>query len=176
MSAQREKVAIALGANLGDRLRALEQAAARLAEDLFDGSDEVRVSSVYETTPWGIADQPAFLNAVIVGLSEWKPPAIVTFLKSIEREMGRQEGPRNGPRAIDCDLIAWGNHTWASDGVTVPHPRWRERDFVILPLREAWPDWTPPGEATPVAKMAVPPSPGPAARAIGPLRLDRASP
>lgn len=135
---QRHKVAIGLGANLGDRLENLKRAAEKLSEEFLE---EVVSSSVYESEPWGIEDQPRFLNAVIVGTSEWKPPAMVNYLKNLERELGRTPGVRNGPREIDLDLLAWGEESWNQDGVEVPHPRLPFRDFVLLPLAEVWAQW-----------------------------------
>lgn len=137
-----QKVAIALGSNLGDRLATLISAAQKLQEDVIS---EAVMSSVYESPPWGpIPDQPPFLNAVIVGNCEWKPPALVSYLKSLEREMGRSSGLKYGPRVLDVDLIAVGDEVWKSEGVEVPHPRMTERDFVLLPLQEVWPTWVHP--------------------------------
>jgi len=135
---QNIKIAVALGANLGDRLATLRRAANRLSHDLLLNS---RSSSVYESDPWGILEQPKFLNAVLVGDCEWKPPAIVNFLKQLELELGRKPGPRFGPREIDLDLIAYGNEVWESPGVVVPHPEMAKREFVLAPLNELWGDW-----------------------------------
>lgn len=171
---QKERLAVALGSNVGDRLATLREACRRLGEDLLENA---ACSSIYETAPWGVEDQPAFLNAVVVGDSDWKPPAVVNFLKSLERELGREPGPRFGPRVIDLDLVAWGNHRWEGDGVKVPHPRWADRDFVIVPLKEVWPDWVPPGETSPVSSRATAGSEGRfAPRVIAPPPLDKASP
>jgi len=147
---QLHKVAIGLGGNLGNRLENLTFAATRLAEEFLQ---EAVVSSVYESEPWGIADQPKFLNAVIVGLCEWKPPAVVNYLKDLERELGRVAGVRNGPREIDLDLLAWGEETWQQEGVEVPHPRMLARDFVLLPLAETWPEWKHPSSGRDVPTL-----------------------
>ncbi len=135
---QLTKVAIGLGGNQGDRLDFLKRAAERLAEEFLQ---EAKASSVYETEPWGVTDQPKFLNAVVVGLSEWKPPAIVNFLKTLERDLGRKQTERYGPREIDLDLLVYGSVEWSTEGVVVPHERLAERDFVLMPLAEVWPDW-----------------------------------
>jgi 2-amino-4-hydroxy-6-hydroxymethyldihydropteridine diphosphokinase len=132
-------VAIALGSNLGDRLAVIRRAMETLGEDLLEGA---KSSSIYESDPWGKTDQPKFLNAVIVGLSEWKPPAIVNYLRDLERRLGRlPSSERNGPRHIDLDLLAWGDRTWDEDSIVVPHPRMQERAFVLVPLGELWPQW-----------------------------------
>ncbi|MFM8315612.1 MAG: 2-amino-4-hydroxy-6-hydroxymethyldihydropteridine diphosphokinase [Deltaproteobacteria bacterium] len=138
---QKIRVAVALGSNLGEREKVMGQAVERLKEDLLE---ESRLSSMIETEPWGIKDQPQFLNAVIVGWSEWKPPAILNYLKSLERELGRTQTYLNGPRVIDLDLICYGELVWDSEGVQVPHPRMFNRDFVLRPLCEIWPNWTHP--------------------------------
>jgi 2-amino-4-hydroxy-6-hydroxymethyldihydropteridine diphosphokinase len=132
------KVAIALGANLGDREKMIRKAAERLGEVFLE---EVKLSQLIETEPWGIKDQPKFLNAVMVGLSEWKPPAILNYLKSLERDLGRVTTVKNGPRVIDLDLICYGEEVWSGEGIEVPHPRMAERDFVLIPLVEVWPAW-----------------------------------
>jgi 2-amino-4-hydroxy-6-hydroxymethyldihydropteridine diphosphokinase len=135
---QKVRVAIGLGSNLGDRAAKVREAMKILSEEFLE---DAKTSNLYESEPWGKTDQPKFLNAVIVGLSEWKPPAIVNYLKSLERELGRTETVKNGPRVIDLDLLAYAEQTWEGEGVTVPHPGIPDRDFVILPWRELWPNW-----------------------------------
>jgi len=135
---QNVKVAIALGSNLGDRLKNLKWAVQTIGPEFLD---DAKSSSVYESRPWGVGAQPDFLNAVVVGMSQWKPPSILNFLKALEKDCGRVKAERFGPRTLDLDLIAYGERVWESDGVTVPHPRVHERDFVLLPLCEVWPDW-----------------------------------
>jgi 2-amino-4-hydroxy-6-hydroxymethyldihydropteridine diphosphokinase len=135
---QLTKVVIGLGSNLGDREGYLRRAAERLAEEFLEGAV---ASSVYESEPWGVLDQPKFLNAAITGLSEWKPPAMMNYLKTLERELGRTDSVRYGPREIDLDLLAYGELVWNSEGVIVPHERLPERNFVLLPFAELWPEW-----------------------------------
>lgn len=139
---QLTKIAVALGSNLGDREAFLRSAAATLALDFLERASG---SSIYETEPWGVSDQPMYLNAVVVGWSEWKPPAVLNFLKQLERDLGRQQTVRFGPREIDLDLLAYGEQTWNSDGLIVPHSRLAEREFVLVPLAEVWPEWRHPG-------------------------------
>ena len=146
-------VAIGIGSNLGDRAAAIRDAVEALGEDMLLGA---RVSSIYESPPWDGSDQPHYLNAVIVGESEWKPPAIFNYLKDLERRMGRLPSPvRFGPRIIDLDLLAYGDGTWEEEGLEVPHPRMPERDFVLLPLRELWPDWRHPILKRTTAELVV---------------------
>ena len=99
------------------------------------------VSSIYETEPWGITDQPKFLNAVVVGETDWKPPAILNYIKDLERVLGRTETVRNGPRIIDLDLLVYGDQTWESPGLAVPHPGFASREVVLRPLCDVWTDW-----------------------------------
>lgn len=137
----RVKVAIALGANLGDREQTIFLAAKKLEETVLENA---KLSKVIETEPWGIKEQPKFLNAVIVGFSDWKPSDILDFLKKLECDLGRTQTVKNGPRVIDLDLICYGDFTVHSKGLEVPHPRMMERDFVLVPLLEVWPDWVHP--------------------------------
>lgn len=135
---QKTKIAIGLGSNLGDRQKAIQDAFTHLREDVLE---EATLSALYETEPWGIKEQPGFLNAVAVGFSDWAPSAILNYLKRLETDLGRKPGLVNGPRLIDLDLLAWGEKTFTGEGVEVPHPRMAERDFVLLPLFEVWPEW-----------------------------------
>ena len=139
---QRTKIAIALGSNLGDSKSTIERALERLQEDLLE---EAKVSSLYDSVAWPEPSHPPFLNAVVTGFTDWKPPGIVNFLKHLERELGRQASTeKNAPRIIDLDLLVYGEQKWSSDGVEVPHPRMAARAFVLLPLNEVWPDWKEP--------------------------------
>ena len=132
------RIAIGLGTNLGNRQENLKTALERLQQDVLENAE---TSSIYETEPWGVKDQPKFLNAVVVGDTQWEPPAIVNFLKSLEREMGRTENIKNGPRMVDLDLLIFGNRIYSCDGIEVPHPGLSSRDFVLIPLSEVWNDW-----------------------------------
>jgi 2-amino-4-hydroxy-6-hydroxymethyldihydropteridine diphosphokinase len=135
---QKKKIAVGLGTNLGKCKENIEKAFERLSTEFLE---EAHLSTLHETKPWGVLDQPDFLNAVAVGYSEWKPPAIVNYLKNLERELGRTATVKYGPRQIDLDLLIWGDEVWDSEGVTVPHPGLPDRSFVLLPLEELWPEW-----------------------------------
>lgn len=133
-----ELVGIGLGSNMGDRAAALSQACRALATGLSD----LRVSAVYESTPDGFADQPDFLNACCVGGTQLSPRELLIVLKELERRLGRTPGgPPNGPRSIDCDLLLYGGCVIGEPDLVVPHPRLRERAFVLIPLAELAPDW-----------------------------------
>ncbi|TVX95823.1 2-amino-4-hydroxy-6-hydroxymethyldihydropteridine diphosphokinase [Cohnella terricola] len=132
---------IALGVNLGDRESSLKEAIRRLRAD---GDLEVdRISAVYETAPVGYTDQPAFLNMTARLKTELEPLALLRRLLAIEQEMGRVRTIRWGPRTIDLDLLVYGDRTMDTQELTLPHPRMGERAFVLVPLRDVWPEELP---------------------------------
>lgn len=133
-----ERIAIALGSNLGDRIRFLRSGASGVIEDCLLNPE---CSSVYETKPWGIESQPDFLNAVIIGETDWKATSLIHYLKDLEQRLGRTHSTRNGPREIDLDLIAYGSLVESLPELTIPHPRCFERIFVMMPLCDVWPEW-----------------------------------
>lgn len=132
--------AIALGTNLGKREENLKNARERLETIL----QEAKFSSVYETEPVGYLEQPWFLNQVCVGRTELYPFALLSWLKETEKELGRFSGRRFGPRRIDLDIIFYENWVLSSEILTLPHPRYRERAFVLQPLLEVLPEWRDP--------------------------------
>ena len=126
-------VVIALGSNRGDRRWYL-----RRAVDALRGViSVVRVSSIIETDPVD-APPPKFLNMVVVGYTDLSPEALLDTLLEIEARLGRRRTTRNAPRVIDLDLILHSAHRRRGARLTLPHPRYRERDFVMRPLREVW--------------------------------------
>jgi len=127
-------VAIALGSNLGDR-RANIAAAAR-ALDAVEGLCLRRLSRLYETPPWGDADQGDFLNAAVLGTTTLSPRALLAETQRIESALGKKVVRRWGPRVIDVDLLFVGDVPIDEDGLKLPHPRIRSRPFVYLPLRD----------------------------------------
>ncbi|MCL4486930.1 MAG: 2-amino-4-hydroxy-6-hydroxymethyldihydropteridine diphosphokinase [Chloroflexi bacterium] len=129
-------VYLGLGANLGDRERNLAVALKRIAEFVAVSS----VSSIYETEPWGVRDQPWFLNVVCGGTTSLSPVDLLRRVKKIETEMGRAEGIRFGPRSIDIDILLYDHLVALSPALTIPHPRLHERAFVLVPLAEIAPD------------------------------------
>ncbi len=125
---------IGLGSNKGDKLNFLKKAAVKLNED--SDSKVVKSSSIYETKPFGIKEQENFLNAVIK-LSTLKNYLELLFLlKNIEKELGRMESLRWGPREIDLDLLFYNDLIYSDEKVTIPHKGIAERDFVLEPLCE----------------------------------------
>jgi 2-amino-4-hydroxy-6-hydroxymethyldihydropteridine diphosphokinase len=126
-------VVIALGSNLGDRRRYLRRA----VEELRRVISVVRVSSIIETDPVD-APPPRFLNMAVVGHTSLSPEALLDALLDIETRLGRKRATRNAPRVIDLDLILHSAHRRRTERLTLPHPRYRERDFVMRPLREVF--------------------------------------
>jgi len=144
---------VGLGSNLGDRERMLWGAIHMLT---FNPEVEVvAVSSIRETEPLEIADQPHFLNAAVALDTDLEPQALLDLLLSIERELGRtREGPRFGPRTIDLDLLLYGDEVVDEPGLTLPHPRLHERRFVLEPLAELDGDLTVPVKGSVQALLA----------------------
>ena len=130
----RVTAAIALGSNLGDRRQHLDRAVSRL-RDLVD---DLRVSTYYETEPIGIVgDQTPFLNAAAVGITVIPARALLDTLLAIEAEQGRTRPHPMAPRTLDLDLILYGDRIVdEAPSLVVPHPRFRERRFVLEPLAE----------------------------------------
>jgi len=130
------RVAIALGSNLGDRQRNLEEAVAALRGLL----DDLAVSSFHDTTPVGVPlPHPNYLNAAVTGLTRLPPRALLVRLHDIERALGRVRPHANAPRTIDLDLILHGDARIDEPSLTIPHPRFRDRAFVLAPLAEIAP-------------------------------------
>jgi len=129
------RVYLALGSNLGDRYGRLIEAFDRLQPDVALDS----ISSIYETEPWGYADQPRFLNAACGGETELTPEELLGRVKAIELEVGRKPTFRYGPRAIDIDILLYGNRVLDQPGLQVPHAQLHARDFVLAPLNEIAP-------------------------------------
>lgn len=125
-------VAIALGSNLGDRAATIDAAAAELST-LIDG---FRLSSLYETDPVGVAPQPRFLNAAGAGTTRLSPRALLNALLGIESRHGRERSVPGAARTLDLDLILYDGLIVNEPGLIVPHPRFRERAFVLDPLSE----------------------------------------
>jgi 2-amino-4-hydroxy-6-hydroxymethyldihydropteridine diphosphokinase len=126
-----DRVAIALGSNVGDRAAHLDFAVSRLRHFL----DDLRVSQYYETEPVGVIGvQPLFLNAAAVGGTTQSARAVLDELLAIERVRGRERPFATAPRTLDLDLVLFGDAVIDEPDLVVPHPRFRERRFVLEPL------------------------------------------
>lgn len=130
------RAAFGLGANLGDRVAALQGAVDVLAPHLVGP----RVSSVYETTPVGGVEQPDYANAVLVGDTDSEPLALLALAHEAEQAWRRTREVRWGARTLDVDVLAVGDLVSDDPVLTLPHPRAHERGFVLLPWAEADPD------------------------------------
>lgn len=126
------RIYLSLGSNMGDREANLEEAVNRLEEKV-----RVRkVSSLYETEPWGFTDQDRFLNIVLEGETDLVPPDLLDFTQSVEKAMKRVKTRVYGPRNIDVDILLYGDVEMDEDRLTIPHPKMKERAFVLIPLQE----------------------------------------
>jgi 2-amino-4-hydroxy-6-hydroxymethyldihydropteridine diphosphokinase len=134
-------VAVALGSNLGNREQLLRDAATALAEYV----SEIRLSSFHETAPVGVGDQPTFLNAALTGRTTLSADVLLERLLDIERTFGRERPYAGAPRTLDLDLILYGDRILdQAPRLIVPHPRFRERQFVLDPLAEIAGEWVDP--------------------------------
>ncbi|HEV2889808.1 MAG TPA: 2-amino-4-hydroxy-6-hydroxymethyldihydropteridine diphosphokinase [Frankiaceae bacterium] len=142
------RVVLSIGANLGDRFAALQNA----VDDLAEVVTVLAVSPVYETAPVGGPDQRDFLNAVVLASTDEPPAALVAFGQRVERRAGRVPSERWGPRALDVDLVAYDDVVSDDPEATVPHPRAHERAFVLRPWLDVDPAAAVPGVG-PVADL-----------------------
>ena len=146
-------VAIALGSNLGDRVSHLNHAVARLQTIVR----RLKVSRYIETVPVGVSGpQPLYLNAAATGLTALPARELLDALLGIEQERGRARDRvpgANAPRTLDLDLILYGNSVIDEPGLAVPHPRFRERRFVLEPLAEIAPDLVDPATGQTIAAL-----------------------
>jgi 2-amino-4-hydroxy-6-hydroxymethyldihydropteridine diphosphokinase len=114
----------------------------------------MQASHVYETSPVGVENQPAFLNQAVEIETDLEPLELLVTVKSIERELGRTETTRWGPRVIDIDIILWGGRTVKTPNLTIPHKQFRRRAFVLKPLQEIAPNAIDPESGMRVAQLA----------------------
>jgi 2-amino-4-hydroxy-6-hydroxymethyldihydropteridine diphosphokinase len=133
------KACLGLGTNLGDRAAQLAHALLRL--DAVDGIHLGSVSPVYRSAPWGVEDQPDFLNLCVCIETGLTPPALLAACKAVEVQLGRQVRERWGPREIDVDVLLMAGVEMETPDLTLPHPRMFQRRFVLAPLADIAPDW-----------------------------------
>ena len=141
---------LGIGSNLGDRAAYMERALSALkAEDL----QITRVSPVYETAPQGLADQPSFLNAVAEGMTSISAQRLLVRCTLIEKALKRRRDIPNGPRTIDLDILFFGDHIIHASDLEIPHPRYRDRRFVLQPLADLEPGLRDPATQRSVEEM-----------------------
>jgi 2-amino-4-hydroxy-6-hydroxymethyldihydropteridine diphosphokinase len=151
-AAARELVVVALGSNLGSREDHLLEGLGGLARIM----EITAASSIVETPPLGDQDQGPFLNMVVRGTTGLDPYAFLEGLASLEKEAGRVRSRPGGPRTLDLDLLFYGDRVIRSADLTVPHPRWAGRRFVVEPLLEVAGDLWDPGSGLPISQAARP--------------------
>jgi 2-amino-4-hydroxy-6-hydroxymethyldihydropteridine diphosphokinase len=130
------QVYLGLGTNLGERRKNLRRAVRGVAEFCAITA----VSPIYQTPPWGVAEQPPFLNLCLGGETTLAPHPLLAQLKAVEQALGREPTYRWGPRLIDVDLLFYADQIIKSERLRVPHPRLHERAFVLVPLADIAPD------------------------------------
>ena len=128
---------VALGANLGDAMATVQQALRDVAA--LPDTQLFKASSLYRSAPFE-AQGPNFINAVALIHTQLSPMALLHALQSLELKSGRERPYKNAPRTLDLDLIFYGDVALATPELTLPHPRWHERAFVLQPLAEVWPE------------------------------------
>jgi 2-amino-4-hydroxy-6-hydroxymethyldihydropteridine diphosphokinase len=144
-------VYLALGSNLGNRLANLKNAISNLTPQM----DVKKKSPVYETPPWGVADQPPFLNQVVMAQTYLSPEDLLSHLKRLETVLGREPTFENGPRVIDIDILFYDDEIIDSPPLVVPHPRMHQRGFVLVPLNDIAPDLIHPVLGTPISELLL---------------------
>ena len=132
-------VYIGIGSNIGNRLHCVETAIKKI--DAEPGCEVEKISSLYETKPFGNTEQENFINLVILVKTFFEPVAVFNCLKQIESEMGRENSTRWGPREIDLDILFYNDLIYNNTNLIIPHKGITERDFVLIPMCEIAPDF-----------------------------------
>lgn len=142
-------VYLALGSNVGDS----ESNIARAVELLRSEVKDIKLAPLYKTKPVGYTDQPDFVNTALSGKTDLAAKALLAFVKDVEQRVGRIERFRWGPREIDIDIIFYGKQVISTPVLTVPHPLFQERDFVLKPLCDLNPQLTDPRSQETVTEL-----------------------
>ena len=132
------KALIGIGSNIGDRKMYIDTAVDALNH--IPAVKVLRISPVYETAPWGYVNQENFYNAVMEVETNLTPNALLGVCLGIEAGIGRIRGIQNGPRVLDLDLLLFEGLECTTAELTLPHPRMFERDFVLVPLKDLYPE------------------------------------
>ena len=147
-----ERAAIALGSNIENPEAQVRRAFEEIAE--LPGTKLIARSRLHRTKPVGYADQPDFVNAMVLVETSLEPRPLLDALLEIEKMHRRVRTIPNGPRSLDLDIILYGDRVISEPGLSIPHPRAHEREFVMMPLREIWP-----GVVIPDARKGSDPGP-----------------
>lgn len=143
---------VALGSNLGNPQQQLLEAMDALAN--LPNTRLLQRSHLYSTPPWGVLEQPSFVNAAVQLDTMLSPHVLLDALLAIERQAGRVRAERNGPRTLDLDLLHVEGVQLDDPRLTLPHPRIAERAFVLLPLHDVAPALLLPGHGTVAERLA----------------------
>ena len=134
------QIFLALGSNIENRKQYIEEALLLLREKVHD----IIVAPLYETKPRYFEYQQNFLNTVLSGYTDLEPRELLQFTKAVQKEVGRVDRFRNGPREIDIDILFYDNVVYKDEELEIPHPRLQERDFVLQPFSDINPDFSHP--------------------------------
>ena len=132
-----QMVYLGIGSNIGGRENNCLRAISLLGEN---GLKITKRSAMYETEPWGVKDQPRFINMAVEAETDVSPRDLLALIKKIESEMGRRTGKKWGPRVIDIDILMYENIQMNEVDLSIPHSLMHEREFVLRPLSEIAPD------------------------------------
>ena len=146
MAAPAQRAYVGLGSNLQDPAAQIRAACAAL--DRIDGTRLCRVSQLYRTPPWGLSEQPEFVNAVAELETTLAPHALLQALQALEAAAGRARDVRWGPRVLDLDLLLYDALQLDEPGLHLPHPHLHERAFVLAPLADLAPGLVVPGHGS----------------------------
>ncbi len=130
---KRSSVFLLLGSNVGDRAAILASARAEIEREIGHISKK---SGIYETEPWGLADQPPFFNQAIEVETELSPDQVLAKTKAIEADAGRERAEKWGPRTLDIDILLFENSVIDTPALRIPHPELPSRNFALVPLME----------------------------------------
>jgi 2-amino-4-hydroxy-6-hydroxymethyldihydropteridine diphosphokinase len=152
MSATPVLACVALGANLGDALATVQQACINVG--CLPDTQLLKASSFYRTAPYE-ARGPDFINAVVLVQTQLSALDLLHALQALELQAGRQRPYQNAPRTLDLDMIFYGDLVLSTPELTLPHPRWQERAFVLLPLAEVWSERVTPAQLAAVQHQGI---------------------
>jgi 2-amino-4-hydroxy-6-hydroxymethyldihydropteridine diphosphokinase len=146
-------VALALGGNLPGLSGSVEHTLIHALRQLQAAFGDLRIASLYRSAPVSSVPQSDYLNTAVLARTAMPPENVLAFAKALEHAAGRRRGERFGPRPLDVDLLLWGDRQISSPELTLPHPRLRDRRFVLEPLAEIAPDLPVPPEGVTVREL-----------------------